>query len=217
MNPAPRWRGLAATAAANDGSRVSGARLVRRSGPWTYADEKRAYFPVVVGLVFSPPELSPENWSHHERAEFWKALLEAIDAETEKTAKGIKPRRRRTTSARSETSTLEPEVHAVQKGTVEAVFPLAFRRSLMDNEVAAMLSRLHTVSLPVKRWAGLPTLSELEDQEVRRLRDELGDEAERKTADRGPLLYKRTRWAGHLDVPLIRARCEIVSQLRAIS
>lgn len=160
------------------------------------ADEKRAYFPVVVGLVFSPPDLSPENWSHHERAEFWKALQEALDAETEKAAKGRKPRRRRPTpptSARSETSTLEPEVHAVQKGAVEAVFPLAFRRSLMDNEVAAMLGRLHAVRLPVKRWAGLPTLAELEDQEVRRLRDELGDEAERKTADRGPLLLKRTR------------------------
>lgn len=160
------------------------------------ADEKRAYFPVVVGLVFSPPDLSPENWSHHERAEFWKALLEALDAETEKTAKGRKPRRRKQTpptSTRSETSTLEPEVHAVQKGAVEAVFPLAFRRSLMDNEVAAMLGRLHAVRLPVKRWAGLPTLAELEAQEVRRLQDELGDEAERKTADRGPLLLKRTR------------------------
>ena len=160
------------------------------------ADEKRAYFPVVVGLVFSPPELSPENWSHHERAEFWKALQEALDAETEKAAKGRKPRRRKQTpptSTRSETSTLEPEVHAVQKGAVEAVFPLAFRRSLMDNEVAAMLGRLHAVRLPVKRWAGLPTLAELEAQEVRRLQDELGDEAERKTADRGPLLLKRTR------------------------
>ena len=160
------------------------------------ADEKRAYFPVVVGLVFNPPDLSPESWSHHERAEFWKALQEALDAETEKAAKGRKPRRRKQTpptSTRSETSTLEPEVHAVQKGTVEAVFPLAFCRALMDNDVAAMLGRLHAVSIPVKRWATLPTLSELEDQEVRRLRDELGDEAERKTADRGPLLLKRTR------------------------
>lgn len=156
-------------------------------------DEKRAYFPVVVGLAFNPPDLSPENWSHHERAEFWKSLLEALDAETEKAAKGRKPRRRKPTSTRSETSTLEPEVRPAPKGAVDAVFPLAFRRSVMDNEVAAMLGRLHAVRLPVKRWAGLPTLAELEAQEVRRLRDELGDEAERKTADRGPLLLKRTR------------------------
>ena len=152
-------------------------------------DEKRAYFPVVVGLVFNPPDLSPENWSHHERAEFWKALKEHSDAEAKKVSEG----HWWPTSARSETSTLEPEVHPVQKGTVEAVFPLAFRRTLMDNEVAAMLGRLHAVRLPVKRWAGLPTLAELEAQEVRRLQDELGDEAERKTAERGPLLLKRTR------------------------
>jgi DNA-binding transcriptional regulator YiaG len=172
-----------------------------------HADEHRAFFPVVLGLSIHPSSASPQNWPNHERAAFWTALVDAIKAKADKAADGRRmPRRRWVTPETSPTSTLltpetvglmraetEPEVHPAPREAVEAFFPLAFRRTIMDNDVAAMLGRLQDVRLPVKRWATLPTLADLEEQEVRRLQDELGDEAERRTADRGALLLKRTR------------------------
>jgi len=156
---------------------------------------RTAFYPVVLGLAFGPrlsatyaevQKFSPSAWSHLERADFWAAIereLDELAADAGNTS----------TLAKSTTSTLKPEVRAADSRAEEAIFPFAFQRTIMDKEVAAMLSRLHTVRLPAKRWAGLQTLDELATNEIQRIREDHGEAAFVEKDDRGPLLLKRTR------------------------
>jgi hypothetical protein len=184
---------IQATVSLDDGTKRTVAVVLVLNPLVIDIDEKRAFYPFFVGLVFEDigDKRHVHKWEPHIRAALWDELDRALHEEVEKIGAeqerhGVQRRRRTETPSTPATSTLQPTVR-------EAPFPLAFRRTIMDNGVADMLGRLHAIRLPVKRWATLPTLAELEALEVRRLRAELGDEAEQKTADRGPLIHKRTR------------------------
>ena len=140
-------------------------------------DEHRAYFPVVVGLAFDGEGGDPTTWSEADRRQFWEELLGSLREQI-----GAPPRPKQGGETKAETGTFPAPVAAMKK-----TFPLAFGRTVMDSSSLEFLRQLHKVRLPATRWASLPSWDELQEEEVRRLREEEGEAAfqdfRRKTGD----------------------------------
>jgi DNA-binding transcriptional regulator YiaG len=158
-------------------------------------DKHETYFPVVVGLVFSPPEIkegeeavmvNPATWAGDEEKqktffkELWELLLEKM------------PRKLAGEEEAPEPSKLVP---------VGALSPerrhLLNRSTKISREAALVKSSMRGLRLP-KKWGDIKRWEDLVKEKVKRLSEELGDEAYQdlraETGDpnaHGPLLERR--------------------------
>jgi hypothetical protein len=165
-------------------------------------DERRAYYPVVVGLVFEPPEENPSRWDgwDHETAEdLWRDLFKVLDAlihshwqkTTKRTPEEIAPFLQRG----------EPGTEGTERPAAgpPRTVGLPFGKTLASARALDIVSSAHRVRLP-RKWSTIPRWKDLVQKEVDRIQEEEGDEAFRDLRDitgdpeaRGPLLKKRYR------------------------
>jgi DNA-binding transcriptional regulator YiaG len=84
-------------------------------------------------------------------------------------------------------------------------FPLAFGQAIVDTSTLTVVSHIHKVSLPAKKWSTLPAWHELVDESIRTILEEEGERAfqdlREETGDptaRGPLLHRRYKASGEV-------------------
>ena len=169
-------------------------------------DKREAYFPVVVGLVFAPPEIkegedpviNPAAWAGDEEKqktffkELWELLLEKM------------PRKLAGEEEAPEPSKLVPVGAPGPRRTIG----VAFGQTLYSNKTMELLRTMNRIHLP-KKWSNVKRWENLEREEVKAIHEEEGSRAfedlKGKTGDRdarGPLLKKVFNSAGKEEIKL---------------
>lgn len=215
--------GLTFTATQDDGTELKGVVVAQFHPLVVDEDKHRAYFPVVVGLGFFPPDAlgqepppaDPSTWSESDRRALWEQLLGEVDKVVRNLAaqKPPVPSQTQQTSETGTTETLPLPALALAVGPVpeerRPTFPLAFGHARADTEVLDFLRHVHKVRLPARKWSTLPSWFDLCDRERDRILAEEGDRAfedlRKTTGDpeaRGPLLKRRFRSNGETVVSL---------------
>lgn len=198
-------------------------------------DLGEAYFPIVTGLSFVPADVDlktvdwkgtspspwePASWDEEERKELWENLLgpileylqKTLQEETQKPDGKIEP-----TTADAvvpPAAAQEPSDRSVALEPYGS--PPPERRYLLDaptridREALVLVAHVGTLNLP-RSWKNVKPWSELEKNEVQRLRDEMGDEAfkdlrkESKNPNaHGRLLVKKTNAKGETEIKLAK-------------
>ena len=155
--PALRLKGIV------DGSPFSGSVVLQIHPLVVDEGERRAYFPVVVGLVFEGEDIDPASWSTNDRRSFWENLLGELDA----VRGGL-----RELGRKQRPNHLNCPLQWWSRRT----FPLAFGRALGDENVLDFVRHVHRVRLP-RKWSTIPRWEQLKDEEVRRILEEEGESA----------------------------------------
>lgn len=173
-----------------------------------YSDEEKAYYPVGVGLLFDE-DTEPTAWTDDERARFWADLQRAVAYRAEE-LRGFEP---------EDEADAGPGGPALDlpEGTVEAAlqepaedadrrhgptvvpvpaerrpaFSLSFGITRADARAMDFVDHVQRLHLP-KRWSSIPRWEDLAAQEIRRLREEYGEDAFRRSGGRDAQLVRRT-------------------------
>lgn len=181
---------------------------------------REAFFRATTGLQFWP--LDPEEFARvfddrgglegwlppgfddETAADLWEAIFQGLDellagvrAHQDSVAlveKGFAENLEKGFAERVE----DLEVRPAARPEDVPFFPSQFGHARMDVEVANLISHVHQVRLPARKWSSLPSWPELQRREVERILEEVGDLAfedlRRTTNDpeaRGPLLLSK--------------------------
>lgn len=201
-------------------------------------DKKEAYFPVTVGLVFTPadtalttvaireddftgefeayapaalglvPEMVPSSWSEEERKNLWEILLEELPQKVREAFDQD--------ATREEVESLVP---------ASAVAPSPEKRHLLNGtarisrSAALVKSSMRKLRLP-RKMADVKPWSELVEERIKRIREDYKDEAfrdlRRETGDpnvHGPLIEKRYKNGAEVVELTREAREELLAEV----
>ena len=159
-------------------------------------DERRAYFPVHVGLLFEGGAGLPSSWPEEDRRKLWDGALEALRAKEKEAG-------------------AEPDTAPVPTWPApEAVKPqaryLLEGRTRRDKRAGALVGHIDRLALP-RKWGSIRQWDELVQEEIDRRLDEFGEDAfvdvRKRTGDpnaRGTLLKRRQAPDGKETVELTK-------------
>lgn len=190
--------------------------------------ERRAYFPMVVGLIFAGEAGDPADWSEEDREAFWDLLLKgfrgAMAWEDDEGGEGFTsgdyepPTGTQTVSEaaladrlvsrdellrhRDRQASGEPAPERIGPPPPERRPPtLSFGTTKADVRALDFVAQLHHLRLP-KRWSTIPRWEDLERSEIERLEEEFGETAFEDHRDRPALLSRRTARDGREQLQL---------------
>jgi DNA-binding transcriptional regulator YiaG len=174
-------------------------------------DERRAFYPLVSGLVFEGEAGNPSTWKDEDRRELWETILRSLDEVIAKLrASSPQPPETATTGETGTTSTRLPQPDVVRPAT----FPVALGLAPVDKQALDFLPHVQAFRLTAKKWSTLPSWEDLKAAEVARVLEEEGERAFKRTEGGREPLLKHTYRPGREAVVELAAEGEKQLKIR---